>query len=224
MSVQKQDHPSVKVAVCGISGAGKTTLWEKLIRRESAKWLFLFDHKAGDLARRFGVAPCSDLAEMARATMRGGVVIFDPSRDFPGEPEKGFEIWCEAVWEIGTELRGKKIIGTDELDSLVDARSEPEALCKILDQGRTFQMDCYFIAHAMNGVHNQVRKQITEIFAMAQGDDLSAQWLVNRGFPKSELETLKNGEWLYHNKNTGQRARGGKSFVPKNAGRNLRGL
>lgn len=239
MTIQKQDHPSIKVCVTGISGTGKSTLLEKLIRRENARWIFIFDHKQGDFARRFGVKPCYTLNDLQSAVKRGGVVIFDPAEftldDAPKEIRDEFSglmrvpaawaFFCKFVWEVSQVIKGKKILATDELDFLVDATSEPEDLTLILDQGRTFQIDCFFICQAMNGIHNQVRKQITEIFVMIQGDKNSTKWLVdNRGFEENTIKDLKHGEFLYFNGNTGQREKGGKAFVPKNAVRNLRGL
>lgn len=224
MSVQKQDHPSIKVAVTGVSGTGKTTLWEKLIRREKAKWIFLYDHKEGDLARRFGVRPCYTEDEILAATVRGGLVIYNPSRDWPGKRDQGFLYFSELVYAMCRKLKGKKIFGTDELDALVDNRCEPDTLCEMLDEGRTFQIDCFFIAQSMNGIHNQVRKQITEIFAMRQGDENGCKYLIEKGFIEEELMSLKNGLWIYKNLNTGELVKGGKSFEPKNANRNLQGL
>ncbi len=171
MSVQVQDHASIAAVIAGISGSGKTTLFEKLIRREerTAKWIFLFDHKQGDLARRFKVRPCFDDSDLFAAIERGGFVIFSPAKHFAGKPDEGFNFFSAFVWDVCQQLRGRKIFGSDELDALVDNRSEPEELCKILDQGRTFQIDCYFIAQAMNGIHNQVRKQMKEIFCIHAG-------------------------------------------------------
>lgn len=227
MSVQKQDHPSIKVAIPGVSGVGKSTLFERLIRREHAKWIFLYDHKDGDLARRFKVRACFDLADLNAATARGGFVIFNPRKEFPGQPEAGFLFFCRYVWAVKSVLRGKKIFGSDELDSLIDDGDARDALCLILDQGRTFQIDCLFICQAMNAIHNQVRKQFTEIFAFRQGDKNATIWLVGKDqnfFQEHDLLTLKNGCWKYKNLLTGQTASGGKPFTPKNAGRDLRGL
>ena len=225
MSAQKQDHPSIKIAIVGTSGAGKSTLFEKLIRRENARWVFLYDHKDGDLARRFRVKACFDGEQVFAAIERGDpVVIYNPSKEFPGKPELGFEFFCELLWSLKSALRGKKVWGCDELDALVDARCEPEPMCKILDQGRTFQFDGIFIAQSMNGIHNQVRKQFTEIFALMQGDKNGLAWLLERGFDLGELNALTYGEWLYKNRLTGESEKGGTAFVPKNAKRDLRGL
>jgi ABC-type dipeptide/oligopeptide/nickel transport system ATPase component len=224
MSVQKQNHPSVKVAISGTSGCGKSTLFEKLLRREKPRWNFVFDHKEGDMARRFGVRPCYTADDLEMAASRGGFVIFDPAKLFPGEPERGFEFFCEWVWAVCQVLKGKKILAADELQDLVETHAKPDALCKILDQGRTFQVDCYFICQGMKSVHTRVRNQVTEIFCMIQEEKNSLEWLIERGFDGEEIKNLKHGEFLYKNKNTGQKSRGGQAFVPKNAGRDLRGL
>ena len=221
MSVQKQNHPSIKVAIPGVSGVGKSTLFEKLIRRENAKWIFIFDHKDGDLSRRFKAKPCYTVEELEAATARGGFVVFNPGRMYPGEPERGFAFFCEWLFPICKILPGKKIIASDELDNLLD---EHRPLCVILDQGRTFQMDCFFICQSMNGLHNQVRKQFTEIFAFRQGDANGVIWLKGKGFVEDEVLNLKNGEWIYKNLNTGAMQKGGSSFEPKNSRRNLAGL
>jgi hypothetical protein len=221
---QNQAAPSVKVVITGISGSGKSTLFEKLVRRESAEWVFLFCHKDGDMARRFKVKAAFDENQLIEATARGGVVVYDYRKMFPGDAAAGFAWFCSWLWAVKSELPGRKILGADELDALVDSKSEPESLCLILDQGRTFEIECFFIAHAMNGVHNQVRKQFTEIFVMLQGDKNGLVWLQERGFSAEEIAGLRHGQWLYCNRNTGQRARGGSAFVPKNSGRNLKGL
>lgn len=221
MSAQKQNHPSIKVAIPGVSGVGKSTLFEKLIRRENARWIFVFDHKDGDLARRFKVRPCFTVEELESATARGGFVIFNPGALFPGEPERGFDFFCRWIFSIKAACPGKKIIASDELDNLVD---DHKSLCVILDQGRTFQMDCFFICQSMNALHNQVRKQFTEVFAFRQGDTNGCGWLVGKGFNEDELLNLKNGEWIYRNLNTGAMEKGGAAFIPKNSGRNLTGL
>lgn len=221
MSVQKQDAPSVKVAIPGVSGVGKSTLFEKLIRKEKARHIFVFDHKDGDLSRRFGAKPCYTPEELMDAVERGGFIIFNPGHMFPGEPEKGFAFFCEWVWAVGKLIKGKKIFCGDELDDLLDDR---KPFCVILDQGRTFEFVCIFICQSMNALHNQVRKQFTEIFAFRQGDARGTVWLVEKGFDEETLLKLENGLWIYKNMNTGSMQNGGSAFKPKNSGRNLSGL
>ena len=224
--IQVQDHPSIKVILPGVSGVGKSTLLEKLVRKEKARWKFLYDHKQGDLARRFGVRACKTINDLVEATEKGGYVIFDPGLMYPGHPEKGFAFFCDYVWNICTTHKGVKVFGTDELNSIIDTRNCPDEFLIILDQGRTFQINCFFIAQSMNEIHNSVRKQMTEVFAFRQGDENGAVWLNEKGIglPPHDVMKLNPGEFLYKNLNTGKFSPGGKSFVPKNSDRDIKGL
>jgi hypothetical protein len=225
MSVQKSDHPSVKVAIVGTEGTGKTTLFMSLIARVRADYVFIYDHKDGDMARRWNVKACATADELYEAIGAGKrTVIFNPHEMYPGDSEAGFDFFCKLVWEVGRELVGVKLFITDEIDSVCNERCKPYALCRILSQGRTYQFDCYFMGTAMNGIHNQVRKSITEIFAFRQGDANGIEWLAKKGFNGNQLESLPNGVWHYKNLNTGFAKQGGKAFRPKGAERDLRGL
>ena len=80
------------------------------------------------------------------------------------------------------------------------------------------------MATSMNGMHNNVRKEMTEVFAFRQGDENGIVWLAKKGFDGKKLETLENGVWFYKNFNTGETKVGGKAFKPPGATRDLRGL
>jgi hypothetical protein len=224
MSNQVQDHPSVKVIVVGVSSTGKTSLWEKLIQREDADFYFFFDHKDGDFSRRFNIAPCHSLEQCkTHLGERVPVIIYDPHKEFPGKVENAFCKWSEWIWSF-RELKGRKIIGSDEIDSLIDPRNVPDDFLKIVGVGRTFQMDVFCIAQSMNALHNGVRKQFTEIFAFRQGDETGLPFLISKGFDGNELLNLQNGLWIYKHSETGKMERGGNAFTLKNSGRNLKGL
>ena len=117
MSNQKSDHPSVKVVCVGTSGTGKTTLFMRLIARVRADWVFIYDHKDGDMSRRWGVPSCSSADDLFEAVGAGKrTVVFNPHEMFPGDSEAGFGFFCRFVWEVGRELRGVKLLIADELD------------------------------------------------------------------------------------------------------------
>ncbi len=112
----------------------------------------------------------------------------------------------------------------DELDLLIDPRNAPDDFLALLGVGRTYKIDVFAIAQSMNALHNGVRKQFTEIFAMRQGDKTGLEYLIAKGFDGQKLLNLPNGCWLYKHTETGKFADGGESFTLKNSGRNLTGL
>lgn len=226
MSVQNQSAASVKVLACGKSGTGKSTLLEKLIKREKCDRLFIYCHKDGDMSRRFKVRPCRDHTSFSEALAgRAPIVIYEPSREHVGKPDEGFEYFCKMLWGIGRMIKGKKGIVADELQSLVDERSKPDELVNMLEMCRTYEMLWFFGATASNGIHNRVRGQITEVFAFHQDESCGTDWLEKGlGMERKNLSSLKYGQWIYKNTITGKIASGGKPFIPKGAERDLKGL
>src|SRR4051812_816646 len=63
-SMQDYDWKSHKEIHIGASGSGKTFLaWERF-SQEKARFKFIFDHKAMEFSRRYGVKPCFTKDEM----------------------------------------------------------------------------------------------------------------------------------------------------------------
>lgn len=211
MSVQVYDWKSCKKIYLGKSGCGKTTLFWKHFMREKARLKFLFDHKAMEFSLRFKQTPIFDADGLLEATERGGVVCFSPSKMFPGEPEKGFEFFCEFVFAVSEKIKGRKLFVADELQKLVGTRSQPKPLLQICDIGRTYQIDCFFMASASNALHNLVLNQITECFAFQHGGKNSCEWENIFGFDSDEICNLQRGEYIWRS-DTGETHKGGKAF------------
>ena len=102
------DHHSLKVLITGTSGTGKTTLWEELVRKEKARVKFVFDHQ-GEFTRRFDQPAVFDPEQLCAATGKGGWVIFDPVKMFPGRSDAGFAFFCDYVLTVCETVRGRKI-------------------------------------------------------------------------------------------------------------------
>lgn len=227
MSVQKSDHPSVGVMFVGVEGTGKTSLFMSVIARVKADWVLIYDHKDGDMEKRWRVPSCSTPDDLLEAVERGDrTIIFNPHEMFPDDSEAGFAFWSKFVWEVFREVKGVKLFIADELDSICKETCKPREAVRILSQGRTYQFDCYFMGTAMNAVHNGLRKSIKEIFAFRQGDENAINFLHGK-FGRGagiDWENLPNGIWHYKNTATGEYKHGGKAFVAKGATRDLRGL
>jgi hypothetical protein len=214
-SFQDYDWPECKKLYIGASGCGKTTLcWEHAFKKEKARVKFIFDHKAMEFSRRYlHTLPVFWPDEMDKLVAQGGTVCFSPSKMFPGRPDEGFDYFCEYVFEASQLFRGRKLLICDELQKLVGTSSKPDQLVNICDIGRTFQIDCFFIASASNAIHNLVLGQMTEAYCFRHGHDRACQWEVDNNFDKEELLALKKGMWLWRNLyKGGDTKRGGKEI------------
>lgn len=209
MATENFNHPSCKVLITGNSGTGKTTLLEKMVKKEKAKWKFVYDHKHGEFCKRFGTTPCFDGADLTEALERGGFVVFDPIHLFKGRPEEGFAFFCTWCFGICEQFKGRKLFICDELQKLLDTRNDPDELLVILDTGRVYQIDCFMITNATNGIHNRVRNQITEVYAFTQGDKNGCQWLEDKGLDREKLLNLPRFKYIWKNLDSGEVKEGG---------------
>ena len=212
MSFQRYDWPSYKVIYAGKSGCGKTTkCWNDFSEIENARVKVIYDHKAMEFCRRYKLQPIFSEAAFYEAVVKGGIVPFVPSQMFPGDAETGFQWLCEVMFKLCEEFPGRKLFLADELQKLVSTKAEPRALLGLCDIGQTYQIDCFFLTSASNGIHNRVLGQITECFAFQHGNDNACNWENDFGFNNEELFGLKKGEWLWRN-DSGKTDKGGKSF------------
>jgi hypothetical protein len=208
MSVQNYAHTSDKRLITGTSGSGKTTLFEKLITKEKARVKFIYDHQ-GEYAHRFKVKAVSDPEALANAASAGGLICFDPLPMFPGQSAEGFEAFCQFVFQACEVIRGRKIFCCDELQKLTSNRDEPADLLAILDTGRRYQLDCFFISQAPNRIHNGIRNQLTQIYTFRQSDQNAIAYLKDNGFDENEIRNLAKFKYLWRNLDTGETATGG---------------
>ena len=203
MSNQVFSHPSCKVILSGASGTGKTTKFEKLIRKSKARWKFVFDHQ-GEFSPRFGQSACYDAEQLCQASARGGWIIFDPVQMYPGDLETGFLFFCDFVFEISKTLKGHKLFCCDELQMLVTPSTAPVELKTILQTGRRYQLDFYAITNALNAIHNSIRNQTTEIYSFLQSDKNAIAYLTENGFDETQIRNLGQFEDLWRNLRTGE--------------------
>ena len=191
-----------------MSGTGKSTLFEKLIRKEKARLKFVFDHQ-GEFSARFKVPAVCDPEGLCERVATGGWVVFDPVKMYPGRSEDAFKFFCDFVFAISETVKGRKLFCCDELQKLTNNSEEPAELLCILDTGRRYELDCFFISQAPNRIHNGIRNQLTEIYTFRQSDKNAIAYLKDNGFDEEQVRTLGQFKYLWRNLDTGETAEGG---------------
>ena len=203
--MQKFDHQSWKILVTGTSGCGKTTLAEKILRTEKARWKFVYDHQ-GEFSQRFKVKAAASPEALIDATAKGGIICFDPLEAFPGKAAEGFAFFCDYVFSVASRLTGRKILFCDELQKLIDNKNEPIELLTVCETGRRFEIDFLTISQAPNRIHNAVRNQFTKVFTFRQSDANAIKYLEENGFDAEKIRNLsaQKHEWIARDLNTGE--------------------
>lgn len=212
MSVQNYDHKASHTIFTGQSGTGKTTLFFEEIKSAKARWKFVFDAKGGEIGKRFNLPSCYTIDDLVAATEKGGWVVFNPSKEFLGRRKEAFAFFCDFVWNISTVLKGKKILCGDELQSVTDKRKPTHELQVILDEGRSYQLDTFFISSAPNRIFCDHRSQFNRVIAFRQIDGNATEFLQEAGIDEEAVRNLKNGEYLWRHTDTGEAGSGGKAF------------
>lgn len=210
-------HPANRKIHFGASGTGKNTDFLPRLKKEKAKWIFIFDHKR-EFALKLGLPVCETIPQLAVATKKGGYVLFDHQHLYPGDRVSGFKFFAKFVYEVAKELRGRKIIVVDELQDVAGPNDDCPEIITCLDDGRSLQIDAMLIAQSANGIHTRLRAQLTEIFVFRQSDENAIRHLEQNGFDKDAIRSLRPGEWFWRNLNTGKAAKGGRAFEPDTKG------
>lgn len=214
MSVQDYDHGACHVLFTGTSGNGKSTLHWDLVRKEKARLKFVYDHKASEFSKRYGLSPVYDGPGLVEATAKGGWVCFDPIELFPGRLAAGFNFFCNYVWEVSQVVKGRKILICDELQRMITPTKEPREPLIVWECGRSFQIDTFCISQAPNRLHNTIRNQITRVYAFRQNDSNATEFLTQAGIDDNQVRNLPPYGYVWRDLNSGATGRGGPATAP----------
>lgn len=192
------DHKAVCVLITGKKGSGKTTYWLKRLVNHRARYRFYFD-PVREVSRKLGLPICIDVPQMNAALVAGRPVCFDSSPLFPGDRREGFAFFSRYVMNVSKALRGVKLFGCDEFQSVQRTGPEglPPGLKEITDEGRREEIDCVFAAQRLNEINDDVRGQITELVSFRHTDTLPLRWLADMGFDPEAVAALPApGGWI----------------------------
>lgn len=203
----------------GESGTGKTTMAVKEMRKQDARWYFVYDPESEFVGRFGGVAVgAAGLDDAVSVGTPGAWICYDPSLDV--------DHLGQAVWQdygVGTKSepgpltffsayilalarreQGRKVVFIDELDIRSTNNSYPAELVALVQTGRKFLIDGFFCSSTPNGIHNRVFAHMTELTTFRQSSkpamDLLAPWGIT---PEEQLALGQHG-WWRKNKLTGK--------------------
>lgn len=182
--------------------------------------VFIFDHKR-EFSQKMRIPVCTTQAQLASAAIKGGVICFDyhdEARQTGTDRIIQFRLFCDWVYGLSQIIRGRKILVFDEGQEVAGPQHDPVELIQCLDDGRSLKLDVKWIAQSMNGLHTDVRAQITEAYFFRHEDRNGLSYITEKGINADLIDSLRPGQFVWKNFRSGQTARGGKAFQVKSEG------
>lgn len=202
-------HHPTKTLIVGQSGYGKSQYQIRAALASEARLKFVFDHKS-EFHTLAGAEQCRTYDEI-EAAVPSGWIVFNPHHLFPGELPSAFRFFCDFAWCLSEGQGFTKLFVADELSLLTESQNPPE-LCRLMEDGRSVQLDCLMTSHGANTLHNRIRGQFTEVvsFFLRSKPALEVMEL-EYDFDPEILRQLNRGEFCGQNLETG-RFVGGRVF------------
>lgn len=185
-------HKPTKLLITGCSGSGKSTYWTRYVLNCWHDKIFIFDHEA-EYCFRNALEPCYEITEDIVKNNR--YVIYDPSEQFPGATQSGFNYFAELVFEVAKTLPGTKLFATDELQKIVDVHTVTYELALLIETGRRYGVDTAFVTQQPNLIHNRLRNQLTELVTFRHLDERAIKFLMELGFDPETILLLQDLEF-----------------------------
>jgi len=209
--VRNYNHPAYRTCHLGTSGIGKTTDFLKRFKEQSAKKRFIFDHKR-EFSLKLGKPVCTTAAQLVHAVGHSEYILFDSAEMYPADRQAGFAFFADFTLAMAHSTRGRIIFVADELQQVAGPHDDCQEIISLLDDGRCLQVDAMLIAQSPNGINTRVRNQLTEFYCFRQADENAIKFLSDNGISESSIRSLRPGEFIWKNVNTGLVAKGGDAF------------
>lgn len=203
-----RDDDPFRVCFTGQSGTGKTQLLKLWLERADFGKIFVWDH-VGKLVQRARI-PTFTRRDVFPALCASPhrIIAFDPSREFPGRYEEGFEWFTASVFYASQKMADvRKLLVVEELQDMAEHTCCP-GLAKIFQTGRNYALHVAFTAQAPTEIFWKLRKQITELVTLQHTDPSILGALERWRFNRREIETLGKGHYIVRDVLRGRESRG----------------
>jgi len=187
-------RPSVTL-ICGRSGSGKSTFTLRyLLNARGVSCRFVFD-PAGEYAHRLRLPPQRTALDLEVGIRRGWCLWGTDL--FPGEAQEAFLAFCDAAWEYGGALPGRKIVVVDEVWKYCTPQRIPSELAMLVQEGRKRRLETVFLTQRPNRLNESILGEVTECVAFALTGERGLLKVVNTcDVPEDEVAALPNGAFV----------------------------
>ena len=189
------DHEPMHWLITGAGGTGKTTLYLREVCAHPARYKFIFDY-GGQFAHRVGCRSARTIPEITQSLTDHGYAAFEPSIMFPRDTGRGFRMFCDLAFEIGTNLKGHKLFACDEFQEYTDTHTLPPEFSAVLETLRHYQGDFLTVSRSPNLTNTRVRNQVTRCTAFLATDENALKFLRGIGFDVARVAALRRFHYL----------------------------
>lgn len=193
-------YKPTRYCISGISGVGKSTMIERLVKLMNKDKTFIFDHQE-EFAGRFSLPETNleSLGESIKDNTR--IICFNPRMDFGTNVQSAYAWFTRYVYDYSwLTPKEEKVFVCDEQQDFIDSYNSEEGLNLILQNSRKQQLNSVLACQQENTINNIARNQVTHRVYFHQEDSTSAKHAISKGISLEELISLKTGEYiLLHN-------------------------
>lgn len=181
--------------ISGISGYGKSTMVERLVKLMDKDKTFIFDHQE-EFAGRFSL-PELDIRLLGdRIKDSTKILCFNPRLDFGANVQEAYAWFTRYVYDYSWLNKEEKVFVCDEQQDFIDSYSSEEGLNLILQNSRKQQLNSILSCQQENTINNIARNQVTHRVYFHQEDATSAKHAISKGISLEELTSLQIGEYI----------------------------
>jgi len=189
-----------------MTGSGKSTFAYRYLLNAPAACRFVFDD-LGRAAARLKIRPAATARDL-EAALPSRWLVFNPHRMFPGNPRKGFNYFCDWVYQASKRGAGKKLVLVDEIWQWQTAQSIPYELNLLVTTGREENIELVSCTQYPHRINASLTGAATEVVAFRLDEELALKRISGLQMDAGEVQKLPLGQFIARNRLSGGVIRG----------------